>query len=685
MKSLWSDRDAAKMVAEYATTGIPEDVALRVYSTRLLGGDGHLVLHGGGNTSVKTNMSDLLGDAHEVMCIKGSGWDMAAIEPAGLPAVRLAPLRRLRHRDGLSDADMITIQRTSLLDAAAPTPSVEMLLHAFLPHKFIDHTHASAILSVSDQAEGAQICRDIFGARMGIVPYVFSGLELAQKAAEIYEQNPGVEGLILLKHGIFTFGDTARQSYGRMIEMVSLAEARIARSSPATPPFKPARLPEIASLSDILPVIRGACAQPGEAGDFARLICDFRTSPAILDFVNGADLADYGQRGVVTPDNIIRIRNKPLVLPAPDATDLAGFAQAVQQRRDAFVAASHRYFAENNANSPGPKTELDPMPRLVLVPGLGLVGLGETAQAAAIAADMGEEAIKVITDAEAIGTFQALPQSTLFEMEYWSLEQAKLGQTRQKPLTGQVAVITGGAGAIGAACARLFAQNGAEVAMLDLDGDAACSVAKGISASALGIACDVTDPASVRSAFDQICVTFGGVDIVISNAGAAWEGMIGALDDATLRKSFDLNFFSHQCIAQNAVRIMLAQKNGGVLLFNASKQAVNPGANFGAYGLPKAATLFLSRQYALEYGGDGIRSNAVNADRIRSGLLSDAMISSRSKARGLSEADYLAGNLLKREVTAFDVAQAFLHQAMAGKTTADVTTVDGGNIAAILR
>ena len=688
MKSLWSDKDAAKMVAEYAAMGISKDVALRVYSTRLLGGDGHLVLHGGGNTSVKTTMTDLLGDAQMVMCIKGSGWDMGVIEPEGLAAVRLAPLLKLRHHAGLSDAEMITVQRTGLLDAAAPTPSVEMLLHAFLPHKFIDHTHASAILSVSDQAEGEQICRDIFGSRMGIVPYVFSGLDLAQKAAEIYEQNPEVEGLILLKHGIFTFGDTARQSYGRMIEMVSLAEAQIERSRPAAVPFKPARLPELAPVTDILPVIRGACAHPGEVGetgDFARLICDFRTSKPILDFVNGTDLADYGQRGVVTPDNIIRTRNKPLILPAPDATDPAGFAQAVQQHRDAFVAASHRYFAENNANTTEPKTELDPKPRLVLVPGLGLIGLGETAKAAAIAADMGEEAIRVITDAEAIGTFQPLPESTLFEMEYWSLEQAKLGQTRQKPLTGQVAVITGGAGAIGAACARLFAQNGAEVAVLDLNGDAARSVAKDISASALGIACDVTVPSSVRSAFDQICMAFGGVDIVISNAGAAWEGMIGALDDATLRKSFDLNFFSHQCIAQNAVRIMLAQKTGGVLLFNASKQAINPGANFGAYGLPKAATLFLSRQYALEYGGDGIRSNAVNADRIRSGLLSDAMISSRSKARGLSEADYLAGNLLKREVTAFDVAQAFLHQALEAKTTADVTTVDGGNIAAILR
>ncbi len=684
MKSLWVDQDAADMVENYASVGVPKDIALRVYSTRLLGSDARLVLHGGGNTSVKTTMDDLLGEPSQVMCIKGSGWDMGVIEPGGLPAVRLTPLQKLRHRERLSDADMITIQRTNLLDATAPTPSVEMLLHAFLPHKFIDHTHASAILSLTDQPDGAAICREVFGSRVGIVPYVFSGLDLAQKAAEVYEVNPDVKGLILLKHGVFTFGDTAQQAYARMIELVSLAEAHIAASKPAQ--FAPAALPaRLAPLTDILPIIRGACAEPDSKGNHARLICQFRTSARIMAFVNGKALKDYGQRGVVTPDNIIRIKNKPLIVPAPDADDPEGFAEAVAQACDAYVTAYHKYFADNHNASAEPKTELDPMPRLVLIPGHGLVGLGETNQAAEIAADMGEEAINVITDAEAIGTFEALPEATLFEMEYWSLEQAKLGQTRQAPLAGQVAVITGGGGAIGAACAELFAQNGAEVAILDLNGEAATKVAVGISPTALGLECDVTDAVSVRTAFDTICQSFGGVDIVISNAGAAWQGRIGELDDATLRKSFDLNFFSHQCIAQNTVRIMLAQKTGGVLLFNASKQAINPGANFGAYGLPKAATLFLSRQYALEYGTDGIRSNAVNADRIRSGLLSDDMIASRSQARGLSEADYLAGNLLKREVTAQDVAQAFLHQAMAMKTTADVTTVDGGNIAAILR
>jgi NAD(P)-dependent dehydrogenase (short-subunit alcohol dehydrogenase family) len=273
----------------------------------------------------------------------------------------------------------------------------------------------------------------------------------------------------------------------------------------------------------------------------------------------------------------------------------------------------------------------------------------------------------------------------MFDMEYWSLEQAKLGKEPENPLAGQIAVVTGGGGAIGAATARAFAAAGAEVALLDLDLDAAEARAKEIGGAAFAIQCDVTDVASVRSAFDRVIETFGGVDIVVSNAGAAWQGRIGDVDENILRESFELNFYGHQRVAQNAVRIMRAQGTGGCLLFNASKQAVNPGPNFGPYGLPKAATLFLARQYALEYGADGIRANAVNADRVRSGLLTDSFIAERSKARGLSEAEYMSGNLLGREVTADDVAQAFLHQALELKTTGGVTTVDGGNIAAVLR
>ncbi|MGB9044161.1 MAG: SDR family oxidoreductase, partial [Pseudolabrys sp.] len=262
---------------------------------------------------------------------------------------------------------------------------------------------------------------------------------------------------------------------------------------------------------------------------------------------------------------------------------------------------------------------------------------------------------------------------------------AKLSQRKPLPLAGQIAVITGAGGTIGAATARAFAEAGAEVALFDIDADAAAKNAKAIGGAAFAVACDVTDTASVNAAFEQVVVAFGGVDIVVSNAGAAWQGKIGEVDETLLRESFELNFFAHQKVAQAAVKVMLKQGVGGCLLFNISKQAVNPGPDFGPYGLPKAATLLLVRQYALDYGADGIRANAVNADRIRSGLLTENFIQQRAKARGISEKEYMSGNLLQREVTAEDVAQAFLHQALELKTTANVTTVDGGNIAAALR
>jgi NAD(P)-dependent dehydrogenase (short-subunit alcohol dehydrogenase family) len=314
-----------------------------------------------------------------------------------------------------------------------------------------------------------------------------------------------------------------------------------------------------------------------------------------------------------------------------------------------------------------------------------LFGLGRTKHDAAIAADIAEEWMAVVDGAERIGRFESISEAEMFDCEYWPLEQAKLGLTTEPPLAGQIVAITGAAGAIGAATAKAFAAAGAEVALLDVDLAAAADKAKAVSATALVPRCDVTDAASVQAAFDEIAARFGGVDIVVSNAGAAWQGRIGEVEEATLRQSFELNFYGHQRVAQAAIRIMQAQGTGGCLLFNVSKQAVNPGPNFGPYGVPKAALLALMRQYALDYGADGIRANAVNADRIRSGLLTQEMIASRSKARGLSEKDYMNGNLLGREVTAEDVAQAFLHQALALKTTADVTTVDGGNIAAAMR
>ena len=443
----------------------------------------------------------------------------------------------------------------------------------------------------------------------------------------------------------------------------------------------------MAGAAEVAPILRGACAiaDPSGSGAFKRFILEFRSNPAVVKYVNGAELERYGRAGVATPDHTIRTKNYPLILPAPEPSRLDGFKQAVHEAVGRFVADYHAYFARHNAHQQVPKRELDPMPRVILVPGLGLFGLGRSAKDARIAADIAESTVETVTDAEAIGRFESISEADLFDIEYWSLEQAKLGQGGEKPLAGQVATVTGGAGTIGFATAQAMSDAGAEVALLDIDAEAVRGSAKKLSGPALALECDVTDRAALRHAFNRIAEHFGGVDIVVSNAGAASQGRIGEVEDAVLRRSFELNFFAHQAVAQEAVRIMRAQGTGGCLLFNVSKQAINPGPDFGPYGLPKAATLALVRQYALEYGPEGIRANAVNADRIRSGLLTPEMIAARAKARGVEERQYMKGNLLGREVSAKDVAQAFLHHALALKTTADVTTVDGGNIAAALR
>jgi rhamnose utilization protein RhaD (predicted bifunctional aldolase and dehydrogenase)/NAD(P)-dependent dehydrogenase (short-subunit alcohol dehydrogenase family) len=682
MQSLWSDADAEAAVARYAASGIGRDLALRVYSSRLLGGDRRLVLHGGGNTSLKATVPDPFGDPIDALCVKGSGWDMAAIEPAGFSALRLEPLRRLRQRQMLSDRDMLRVLRAARLDPDAPNPSVETLLHAFLPHRFIDHTHATAVLSLTDQPDGPERCADLYGPQVGIVPYLMPGFGLAKKAAEIFEANPDAQGLILLKHGVFSFGDSAREAYERMIAIVSLAEDRLQRGRKQV--FAPAALPaSLAGLGEVAPILRGACALPGEvAGDYARLVLDFRSGPAVMNFVNGADLHRYALEGVATPDHTIRTKNYPLIVPAPEPGRLGEFAAELRAAVADFIAEYQDYFARNNAALAEPKRQLDPAPRVILVPGLGLFGLGRTAKDAGIAADIAESWVATVTDAEAIGSFESLTEEELFEIEYWPLEQAKLAGT-QKPLTGQVAAITGGAGTIGLTTARLMRDAGAEIVVLDREAASVEQAAAGVDG--LGLACDVTDPAAVRAAFGRAVAHFGGLDIVVSNAGAAWQGRIGEVNDKTLRESFELNFFAHQSVAQNAIRIMRAQGTGGCLLFNVSRQAVSQGPNAGPYGLPKAASLFLMKQYALEYAGDGIRANAVNADGIRGGLLTPEFIAQRAAAYGMSETEYMSRNLLKREVTAEDVAHSFLCLALARTTTGAFFPVDGGNLAAAPR
>ncbi|MDE2792872.1 MAG: bifunctional aldolase/short-chain dehydrogenase [Paracoccaceae bacterium] len=682
MQSCWNDSDLREMISDYADKGVNEDLAIRTYTTRLLGQEPRLVLHGGGNTSVKTQIADALGVEHEVLCVKGSGWDMGTIEPAGLPAVELVPLAALARIPALSDEDLVAAQRRLLLDPHAPNPSIEAVLHAIIPHKHVDHTHSNAIVSLTNQPDGEDIIRDLF-PETTIVPYVMPGFILAQKVREKLDESPGAKHLILMCHGIFTFHDDPRQSYDDMIRMCDAAEKRLDVGTAR--PFVPARLPAKApEVSEIAPVIRGALASSGEVeGRPNRWILDFRSSEQIRAFVDGADASDYATRGNATPDHSIRIKRFGLVAPAPASGRLEAFATALSTSVKNYIDDYVDYFERNNARVGGGLSQLDPVPRVVYVPGLGLFGVGKAAKDASVCADIAETTVDVISRAEGIGTFVSLSEEDLFDIEYWSLEQAKLAKSVEKPLNRQIAIVTGGASGLGLETAKLLRSEGAEVAIFDIDAGRANLAAT--EADAMAVVCDVTAPRSIEDAVRQVAERFGGIDILISNAGAAFQGALKSVDDAHFRKAFDLNFWSHHLMARACVRVMEAQGTGGAIVFNVSKQALNPGPDFGPYGTSKAALMALVRQYAIEHGPSGITANAINADRIRTNLLTDELVAQRSNARGVTPEEYMRGNILRREVTARDVAEAFLHLAKATKTTGAILTVDGGNVAAMVR
>lgn len=677
MKSRWSDTDFSAVVDGYTARGLNRDLAIRTYTTRLLGSDPELVLHGGGNTSVKTTLRELDGSEVEVLCVKGSGWDMGTIEPQGLPAVRLAPLQEMVNFDRLSDDDMVMLQRRLLIDPNAPNPSVEAILHAILPFRHIDHTHANAIVSLTNQPQGADLIAEVFPDSI-VVPYVMPGFDLAKVCDAAFRANPKGDGMILLKHGIFTWSEDPRQAYEDMIAKIDLAEKRLARGRVYTATAVRAQV----TAAQIAPILRGALAIPAAEGRPKRLVLEHRATQAVLDFCARPNLADLVRRGNATPEHVIHIKRFGLALPAP-GPDLAAWGAEVRRAVAAYEAEYTDYFARNNARAGGGKTMLDPKPRALYVPGIGIFGAGPGHKNARVAADVIEATIDVISKAEGISGFEALSEADLFDIEYWSLEQAKLTKVQEKPLTRQVAVVTGAASGLGLAVAEALKAEGAELALFDIAEAPLNAAARRLGA--LPVLCDVTDAGAVDAALAQVAAHFGGVDILISNAGVALQGDLLNIPDATFRTSFEINFWGHHHMTRAAVRIMEAQGTGGAVVFNVSKQAVNPGAGFGSYGTAKAALLALMRHYAIEHGAAGITVNAVNADRIRTGLMTDDMVAARAKARGISEDDYMRGNLLRREVTGADVAAAFVQLAKARSSTGAVLTVDGGNVAAMMR
>ncbi len=682
MKNLWNDSDAKAAIQLY--NDVSEDIALRVYTSRLIGADLSLVLHGGGNTSVKSVTKNALGEEVNVLYVKGSGWDLDTLQPPGLPGVQLDHLIKLRQLDSLSDEDMVNEQRTHLLDASSPNPSVETLLHAFLPHKFIDHSHADAILVIADQPDSEALCKKIYGDAMGIVPYIMPGFDLAKAAAEVYEKNLDVKGLFLVNHGLFTFGDTAKESYDRHIEAVQQAEDFIASHDTKTlspvATGTPASGDEI--LSAIAPCLRGLYTE--ETGQ--SWVIHYREDPIARDFASSKECADWSQIGTATPDHVIRTKQKPLLLNPKHIGDPEELREEIANALEEYKRCYHRYF-ETNVHAKGvDKNELDPLPRIILVAGLGLVAIGKSVKETKIAADIYQHTMDIISKAFNVGQFTPLKDFDLFDMEYWSLEQAKLGKSKPALTQGKIVYITGAASGIGRATAKLFAKNGASLFLVDRDkktlSDTVEELHTQFKTGIVSQVMDVTDEKAVKESFAYVTREFGGLDILISNAGNAVRGRIGDVDSATLRQSFELNFFAHQTLASEAVKLFQKQKAGGVLLFNASKAAFNPGKDFGPYALPKATVIALMKQYALDYGAEGIRSNAVNADRIRTRLFTEKVVAERSAARGLTPDEYFKSNLLATEVYDTDVAKGFFESALAEKTTGSVITIDGGNIAA---
>src|SRR5690242_4520501 len=696
MESRWSDREAVEYVERYAPRW-GEPLALRVYTSRLIGRDPDLVMHGGGNTSLKGDVTTLVGDRVEALFVKGSGWDLDAIEPPGLPAIDLAHLRRLRALAALSDEEMVNQLRTGLFEAGAPNPSVETLLHAFLPHRFIDHTHADIALVVTNQPrdEAAAMVADAFGPHWAIVPYIMPGFALAKLAAEVFERDPAVEGLVLMNHGLFTFADDARTAYERMIAGVDRAERFVrARARARRPAGRGPRVEGAAERATRLaPLLRGALADASGDPDrpWRRMVLEYRASEEALEILAGPDAEAIAAANPLTPDHVIRTKGRALLLPelpADDAALRATLDAAVARYRTDYDA----YFAAHAERARTRVTKLDPVPRVILVPGVGVFTVGRTKQDARIAGDIAEHTLRAKALANAIGRYTALADDDLFDMEYWSLEQAKLGKAKEPALAGQVALVTGAAGAIGfGICAKLV-EAGAHVVATDVDRERLAAAVADLDPKrrglAAGVVVDVTDEASVAAGFAEACRQYGGIDVLVLNAGVAHVSPIAEMDAAAFRHVLDVNLHGYFLVLREATRLFRRQATGGHVIVNSSKNVFAPGADFGAYSASKAAAHQLGKVAALELAGIGVRVNMVNADAVfgdakRPSGLWQEVGPARARSRGLDPAElqefYRQRNLLRTIVTPAHVGNAVVFFASnLTPTTGATLPVDGG-------
>ena len=692
MANLWNDDEAKRFAEQFAAAG--EAVAARVYTSRLLGRDPTLVLHGGGNTSVKTTCQDMLGRTIEVLCVKGSGWDLVDIEPPGLPAVRLEALRELQQLDQLSDADMVNVVRGALLDSEAPNPSVEALLHAFLPHRFVDHTHANAILALTDQPDPEVHVRRALGDSVLVLPWIMPGFPLAKAVAEAYAASPDCTGIVLAKHGLFTFGDTAKQSYDRTIELVDQAELYLRRAVGGLPAMllgDPAPLPMAerqAALARVLPALRGACAVKSErgVGGFDRVVVDARTEDDLAAFGLHAQARKLCLSNPITPDHVIRTKAHYLYLAPEAVADPSRLRRLVTE----YEVAYRRYY-EASAESISPNHMHSPKPVVAVLAGVGIVALHRTAQGARIAADIAAHTVRVKATSHALGDYVALTDDELAEMEYWPLEVQKLGKKQPPELAGQVALVTGAAGAIGTGIVEVLLERGACVFATDIDGDRLQKLQSQFASFGLRVGthqADLTDAAAVDALFAACAAQFGGVDCVVPNAGIAHVSSIEDMDAEIFARVLEVNTTATMRVLQAAARMFRRQQTGGSIVLQASKNVFAPGARFGAYSASKAAALQLARIAAMELAEQSVRVNVINADAVFGDEQTPSQLwaevgPDRMRARGLDEQQlrdfYRERSLLKQPVTARHVGEAVAWFAsMRTPTTGAVLPVDGG-------
>jgi rhamnose utilization protein RhaD (predicted bifunctional aldolase and dehydrogenase)/NAD(P)-dependent dehydrogenase (short-subunit alcohol dehydrogenase family) len=652
VEGLWNDDEAARW---------PGDLGKRVYTSRLLGRDRSLVLHGGGNTSVKIRERNLFGEEEDLLYIKGSGWDLETIEEAGFAPVRLEPVRRLAALAALSDPQMVNELVTHMTRASAPAPSVETILHAVLPHRYVDHTHADAVVTVTNTPDGEARVREIYGDRVVVIPYVMPGFDLARLCAERFaaEAHAGTIGMVLLQHGVFSFGETARESYERMIGLVREAEEHLAsRGAWRLGPW-----PEAASEPDPQETARLRRDVSRAAG--APMLLVSRRSPRTLDFARRDDVGTLSQQGPATPDHVIRTKSVPLL-----GRDVDGFVRAYRES-----------FERHASQAREPKTMLDPAPRVILDPDLGLLAAGRSARDAAIVAEIYEHTMDVLERAARLGGYRALSSRDLFDMEYWDLEQAKLQKGGKPPVfAGEVALVTGAASGIGRACAAALLARGA--AVVGLDRDPAVHDAAGGPAW-LGRVCDVTDEGQVRAAVAAAVEAFGGLDMLILNAGIFPDGCrIADLATDAWRKVMAVNLDANLSLMREAHPLLALAPAGGRVVVVGSKNVPAPGPGVAAYSASKAALAQLARVAALEWGRDGVRVNVVHPNAVfDTGVWSEERIAARAASYGMDVESYRKSSVLGVEVASRDVAElvAELCGPVFAKTTGAQVPIDGGN------